>query len=169
MADSILVVVVFAIALMSLLLWRIKPSRFRALRWQSFSLASGIFWGVFAVVLYQVYWDSYYRYFALPYGRWLSPLAGLFYVLVGLGLRWLAVRIPGNPILNFCLLGALESIPEHMIGIYRFHILEIPILRDVSAGEIFVFAVFEYAIYWGIVLALAILIERFFEKMKSAG
>jgi hypothetical protein len=138
------------------------------LRRQSFALASGLFWGIFAVVLYQVYWDSYYHYFALPNGRWLAPLAGLFYALVVLGLRWLALRIPGNPVLNFCLLGAVESIPEHAIGIYRFHILEIPILSGISAGEIYVFAVFEYAIYWGIVLALAVWINKLLEKQKSA-
>ena len=128
---TIVIWALLSIGLIALLFWRIRPDHFKAVRWQSFVLASGLFWGIFSIVLHQVYWDSYYRNFSLPYGKWLSPLAGLFYALLVLGLRWLALRIPGNAVINFCLLGAVESIPEHAIGIYRFHILEIPILSGI--------------------------------------
>ncbi len=128
--------------------------------WRIFALAAGLFWGCLALILHLVYWDSYYRFFVPAQVNRLTPMAALFYALVGLGLRWLARRLPGNFAGNFCLLGACESIPEHILGIYRFHILEIPILKDVPPTAIFFFAFFEYALYWGAVLWLTDLLSR---------
>jgi hypothetical protein len=66
------------------------------------------------------------------------------------------------------LLGALESVPEHLLAIYRMHILDIPMFKDVNASLIFVFAFFEYAIYWGAVLSLAALLDRWLPVNKRA-
>jgi hypothetical protein len=165
---SISVAVLLSAGMVSLLTWRLGPSRFREIRWWIFALACGLFWGVLAFVLHLVYWDSYYRYFAPSYVIWLTPLAALFYICVGLLLRWSAQRLPGNPLINFCLLGALESVPEHLLAIYRMHILDIPMFKDVNASLIFVFAFFEYAIYWGAVLSLAALLDRWLPVNKRA-
>jgi hypothetical protein len=48
------------------------------------------------------------------------------------------------------------------------HILEIPMFQDVHASLIFVFAFFEYAIYWGGVLSLAVLLDRWLPVNKRA-
>lgn len=152
--------------MVSMLAWRVGPSRFRETRWWILALACGLFWGALAFVLHLVYWDSYYRYFAPSYVNWLTPLAALFYIGVGLLLRWLAQRLPGNSVINFCLLGALESVPEHLLAVYRMHILDIPMFQDVNASLIFIFAFFEYAIYGGAVLSLAVLLDRWLPVSK---
>lgn len=157
---SILIAILLAISMVSMLTWWVGSSRFREIRWWKFALAAGLFWGTLAFVLHLIYWDSYYRYFAPAYVNWLTPLAALFYIGVGLGLRWLALHLPGNAVINFCLLGALESVPEHLLAIYRMHILDIPMFKDVDASLIFIFAFFEYAIYWGVVALLAFFINK---------
>ncbi len=165
---SISVAVLLAAGMASILVWRVGSSRFRGIRWWIFALACGLFWGVLALVLHLLYWDSYYSYFAPAYVNWLTPLAALFYICVGLLLRWSAGRLPGNPVINFCLLGAFESVPEHLLAVYRMHILDVPMFREVNAGLIFIFAFFEYAIYWGAVLWLAILLDRWLPATKRA-
>ena len=50
--------------------------------------------------------------------------SALTHSLIGAFLYRLALRLPGNPIVNFVLLGGLESIPEHLRGLYMFRILE---------------------------------------------
>jgi hypothetical protein len=89
------------------------------------------------------------------------------YFLLGLLLRWAALRLPGNPIISFCLLGGLESVPEHAIAIYRFHILQIPFLQDTTAAAIFILAYFEYVVYWSLALCLAIAVDRLLSHIRK--
>jgi hypothetical protein len=147
--------------MLAFLALRLKPKAFRSLPWWSFASASASFWAVLAAVLYLAFWKPYYSYFAPPINRIVAPIvAAAIYSLVALLFRWLANRLPGNPAITFALLGGLESIPEHAIGIYRLGILQIPILRGSTPESIFIFAFFEYVIYWGLVLMLATLIHR---------
>jgi hypothetical protein len=92
--------------------------------------------------------------------HWWNPIpAAAFYALVGLLPWWLAGLMRWNPAALFCVLGGLWSIPEHLVGIYRFNILDIPILEGVSATDILIFAFFEYLIYWALVLGLAVVLR----------
>ncbi len=117
--------------------------------------AAALFWGIFATILRWSFWESYYRYFAPDWTLWAAPLAALFYAAVALVLAWLAARLPGNPGLNFCLLGGLESVPEHLWGIYGAGILRVPILQGINPSLLLVFAFFEYVLYWSVVLVIA--------------
>ena len=148
-----------AVCLMFLLSWRIKFWRFRQLKWHVL-IASALFWGVFATTMVWSFWDSYYWYFAPDIARWIAPLDALLYGAIGFLLWWLARHLPGNPVANFCLLGGLESIPEHLLGIFRFKIMDIPMLQGISAESVMVFAVFEYIVYWGGVLLLAMILQN---------
>jgi hypothetical protein len=105
-------------------------------------LTSGFFWLIFSIGLTIFYWKSYYEYFVPRSLLWLRPLTFVIYFLVALGIRWIALHLPGHSSLTFCLLGGLESIPEHALGIYRMHILEVPILQGIAPTR-FLFA-FEY-------------------------
>ncbi len=154
-----------AAGLVLVLAWRIKPLRFRQLKWH-LVIASAMFWGVLGMALRWSFWDSYYRYFAPETTRWLAPIGAIFYGAIGFLFWWLALRLPGNPALNWCLLGGLESIPEHLLGIYRFKILEIPILQGISAESIIVFDGFEYMVYWGAVLLLAMILQSRVEAWR---
>ncbi len=152
---------VLALALVGLLVWRVKPAQFRMLSWQAIGAGSALFWSVLAGILMWFAWDSYYRYYAPSWDRIVGPLAALvFYFLFGLILRWVALHVPGNPVVTFCLVGGLESVPEHAVAIYRFHILQIPMLQDMSAASIFIFAYFEYVVYWSLALCVAIIMNR---------
>jgi hypothetical protein len=154
------VAAIIAVALVALLARKVKPDRFRRLTWKAFAGASMLFWGLLAAAAFWIFWETYYRYFYPRWMRWLVPLSALTYAAIGLALRWLAARLPGNPVVNFCLLGGLESVPEHVWGIYGAKILEVPILQGITPVFALLFAVFEYVIYWSVVLILAVLLGR---------
>lgn len=137
----------------------VPPTQFRELKWP-IVISAALFWTVLTSILLIIFWDDYFAFFKAAWLRWWNPaLAGIFYGVVGLLLWWLASRSPRQPAAVFCVLGGLWSIPEHLLGFYRFNILDIPILQDVSALEILVFAFFEYVIYWAIVFGLALAVD----------
>jgi hypothetical protein len=165
------IAIILAFVLVGLLVWRLKPSNFSSTSWQSIGVAGGLFWGILAAVMVSVAWESYYSEFVPSWYRFAAPTgAVLLYSMLGIALRWVAIRLPGNPVAWFCLLGGLESVPEHAVGIYRFHILELPILQGSSAVSIFIFAYFEYVIYWSIALVMAVGVDRLRRALRrSAG
>ncbi len=143
-----------------ILIWRIKPSRFRELRWTLVGTAA-VLWSGFAVFLVSAFWDSYYRHF---YPGWFHSGGVLVFVPLLFGFlawvfHWLALRLPGNPILTFSLLCGAESVLEHLGGICAFHILEIPLLQGASPASILAFCFPEYIFYWCIVIGLAALVQ----------
>lgn len=125
------------------------------------ALASALFWGAVALVALLRFWDLYYGYFYPAWVRPLVPLDLLLYGAIGLGLWWLAVRLPGPAVLGFALLGGLEGVAEHLLGIYGFHILDrVPWLRGVAPLPVVVFSFFEYVVYWTLVGWLALGLAR---------
>jgi hypothetical protein len=146
----------------------VSSRRFRNLPRLCVPLAAAIFWGVLATVLVITVWDSYYAHFVPAWSRWLAPLASLTYFLIGSLLRWISLKIKGQTTLIFVLLGGLESIPEHLWGIYGAGILEIPMLVGTNPWEIFIFAFFEYIIYWSLVLGLAILLDHGWRSWRKS-
>lgn len=120
-------------------------------------VASALFWGLVAAVALLHFWELYYRYFYPAWTRWLVPLDVLLYAAIGLGLWWLAQRLPGPAVLGFVLLGGLEGVAEHVLGIYLFRVLDkVPWLRGVAAPPVLVFSFFEYVLYWTLVAWLAL-------------
>jgi hypothetical protein len=155
-----LVAALVDMVLVLLLALCVKPVRFRQLTW-ALTGTSTVLWGIFAMACLWGFWDLYYRHFYPGWVRWLAPLDGLLYGAIAVALWWLALRLPGNPVVNFCLLGGLESVLEHLLGIYGLGILDkVPILQGVRPVPALVFAFFEYIFYWGIVLGVAGLLGR---------
>ena len=155
-------------AFVLLLIWRIKPRRFRALKWPLAGTAA-IFWSIFGIVLVRMFWETYYQHF---YPGWFRSGGILLFVPIlfgalALAFQWLALKIPGNPIINFCLLVGLESLLEHLVGIYAFKILEIPMLQAASPASIFAFSFPEYVFYWCIVISIAVLLQNGWRWLKS--
>jgi len=164
-----LVAAVIDIGLVLLLALCIKPARFRQLTW-ALTGTSAVLWGIFATACLRGFWDLYYRYFYPGWMRWLAPLDALLYGAIALALWWLALRLPGNPVVNFALLGGLESVLEHLLGIYGLGILDkVPILQGVSPASALVFAFFEYIFYWSVVLGIAGLLGRGWQWWKPLG
>lgn len=127
-------------------------------------IAATVFWMSLGLALFALTWESFYAHFLPnPASRTLgrSMLELLLYPIMAWGMWWLAGRLPGNPALNFCLLGGLEAVPEHLWGIYGLGMLErVPFLQGASVASVVGFAVPEYILYWGSVLALALVLHR---------
>lgn len=157
-----------AVVIVFLLAWRVEPSQFGQRGW-AVAGASAIFWSIFSTAMLWILWDVYYRHIFSGWARWLAPLNALLYGAIGFVLWWLALRLPGNAIVNFCLLGGLESLPEHLWGIYGLGILDqVPVLEEASPVSILVFAVPEYVVYWGVVLGLAVLLRRGWQRRMDS-
>jgi hypothetical protein len=148
-----------ALALAGVLVWRITPERFKKLKWY-LVVCAAVFWSLFSILLLNVYWDFYYQYFSFPWARWAAIFNGILYGSVALLFWWLSSRLPIHPVVTFCILAMLESVLEHLLGIYRMGILEkVPALQGAYPLAVFAFAMPEYVLYWGSVLGLAALVQ----------
>jgi len=168
MLQSILIAFVLSGAVTGLAAWRLRPESFRALPQVSFIIGAAVFWGALAALLIGYGWALYYAHFVPVWYRLAGPLGAIvLYPVLALLIRWVSLRLPGNPTVVFCLLGGLEAIPEHAVGIYRFRILEIPVLQGLSPASVFVFSYFEYVVYWGVTLMLAAVAGRLARRAQS--
>ena len=158
---SAMVVALSDAAFIWLLVRQVKPARFRELKWTLVGTAA-VFWSIYGLVLVQVFWDSYYRYFFPASFRSSGILlfVPLVYGFLALIYHVLAFRLPGNPIVVFCLLAGFESLLEHLWGISGFRILEVPMMQDASPLSILFFAIPEYIFYWCLVICLAVLFQN---------
>jgi len=158
-----LVAALIAVPVMLLLSRRIEPQLFKRLNW-SIVIGAGIFWLVLGLSLFALTWESFYaKFLPDPANRSLgrSLLELLPYPLIGWLMWWVAQRLPGNPALNFCLLGGIQSLPEHLWGIYRLGMLDsVSFLRGASHLSVIVFAIPEYMLYWSSVLWLALFLYK---------
>lgn len=121
-------------------------------------LAAGIFWGAIALLFIVGYWDLYYAFFYPRWMRWASPfLTPVLYAMFTMGLLSLAKHSSGAAWLWWLLLGAVEGVLEHILGVYGLRILErVPWLNGLRVGPILLFSFFEYLFYWALVGWLAL-------------
>ncbi len=157
--NSVITAIIDVIFL-AILIWRIKPAQFLELKW-TLVVTAALLWSVYASFLVLVFWNTYYQYF---YPSWFHS-GGIFvfvpvvFGILALAFYWLAIHLPGNPIVTFCLLGGTEGLLEHLWGIYNFKILEIPFLQGTSPISILAFSFPEYVLYWCIVISIAALVQ----------
>jgi len=127
-------------------------------------ISTALFWGVLATLAIFGFWELYYQYIFPAWMRWLAPFDAIIYALFGFGLWWLATHLPGSYVLWFVILGGIEGIAEHLLGIYGLRVLEkVPWLQGITSFPVIVFSFFEYIFYWSIVAWLA------FIGLKIAG
>ena len=133
---------------------------------QAIIAASGIFWGVFSVFAFRAFWDLYYQHIYPGWVRPLAPLNIFLYAAFGLILWFLANRFNTVPVLVFILLGGIEGLLEHVIGVYSLRILEkVPVFNALTPGPVFIFSFFEYIVYWSIVAWLAVALTKFLPQV----
>ena len=158
-----LVAALMDIAFVALLAWRIKPARFRQLQWPLF-IVSTLFWTIlWYVVMWNAFvWETSFRHVFQPWQRWAWPPV---FGLISGGVAWLfwrlSLRLPGNSVLYFLLLGGLESFVDHYFAI-RNGVMETPLLQEVSIASALVFGFFEFIFYWSVILGIASLFRRLF-------
>jgi hypothetical protein len=155
-------------AFLFLILRLIRPERFFQIR-LPVVVSAGVVWGILGVLLVRTYWAGYYQYFYPSWmGEWgiyiLGPAIGVVNAII---FYWIASWFRSRPVPVFFTLVGIEAILEHLVGIYRFHIMEIPGVQGVSPLSMLVFSVPEYIFYWGIILLLAFLIWRGYYLFKG--
>lgn len=150
-----------------ILAWRIKPARLRQLKWM-LVVTMVIFWSALWTWVLCYFWDSVYCYFFPEWTRWLiPPVYGLLFAAVGLVFWWLALRLPGNAVINFCILGGLWGMTTHLWAVYRGIVDRPPMLQGADPVAAIVIAVFEFMFYWCIMLSVALLLRRGWELSRS--
>lgn len=158
--NAALVTALIDVVVVSLLAWRVSWKHLSRAKWTIVAVAAVVFAGLWAALASGYYWEECYRHVFPAWSRWLLPFyMGTLFGAGALLCRWLALRMPGNPVANFCFLGGLTSLPGHAWGIYGRDMLEkCAMLRGVSPAAALAFGVFEFIFYWGAILAIAVLL-----------
>ena len=75
------------------------------------------------------------------------------YTLLALGMHWLSLKLPGNPGVSWCILGGVEGLLSHLYAIYGLGAAtRPPIMQGTDPFAVLIFAVFEKAFYWSLIL-----------------
>ena len=149
-----------------ILAWRINPATFRRFKW-TLAITSAIFWCSLWTWGLVTFWDSIYHYVFPAWAHWLiPPTFGLLYAGISLLFWWLAVRLRGNAVVNFCLLGGSWGMITHLIAVSIGIVSKPPPLQGASPVVAVVFAIFEFMLYWCIILTLAVLLHHGWRKLR---
>jgi hypothetical protein len=147
----------------------IHPERFFQLR-LPLILGAGVFWGGMGVFVVRSFWEGYFRYF---YPGWMHGWGIVLFgpsigVVLAVLFFWIARHFPNRPIPVFFLAVGVEALLEHVMGIYSFKIMDIPMFRGVSPLSVLIFAIPEYILYWSVILLAAYLVQRLSLRFRSS-
>ncbi len=143
-----------------ILAWRIKTAAFRPIKWL-LVVTAGIFWSILWTWGLVTFWDSVYHYIFPTWTHWwIPPTFGLLYAGICLLFWWLAVRLRGNAVVTFCLLGGLWGMIMHLFAVSIGIVSKPPVLRGAAPAAAVIFAIFEFMLYWCIILTVAQLLHH---------
>ena len=138
--------------------------RFRLLPTQTFRtnrravvMGASLFWLGFTAALVNLIWESYYHWFYPQWMNWGAALvAAVLYSIYAFACHWASCRLPGLPMLWFCLFTGLLAANEHYVA-WTFARLpeKVPMLAGMHRAPTMLFAFFEYQVYWAIALWLS--------------
>jgi ABC-type branched-subunit amino acid transport system permease subunit len=149
-----------------ILAWHIQPAAFRHLKWV-LGITTAIFWSSLWTWGLVNFWDSIYRYVFPDWAHWfIPPVFGLLYACIGVLFWWLALRLRGNAVMNFCLLGGLWGMLTHLLAVYLGIVNKPPILQGASPVAAVIFAIFEFMLYWCIILTIAVLLHHGWSELR---
>jgi len=141
-----------------LLAWRIKRAGFRQLKW-TLVITTAIFWGSLWKWVITNFWESVYHYvFPAWTYRLIPPFMCLLFATLALLFWWMALRLPGHVVTNFCFLGGLSGMITHIWAVFRGILDKPPMLQGSAPVAAVVIAIFEYVFYWCIILSVAWLV-----------
>jgi len=149
-----------------ILVWRINSVAFRRIKW-TLVVTSAIFWSSLWTWGLVTFWDSVYHYVFPVWSRWLiPPTFGLLYAGISLLFWRLALRLPGNVVASFCLLGGLWGMTTHLFAVSIGIVTKPPVLQGATPSAAVSFAIFEFMFYWCIILTLAVLLHHGWRKLR---
>jgi len=131
----------------------VRREGFKQIRWL-LVVASGVFFLLVWICVLWWGWDWFYVYIFPGRARFLlPPIFCVGYSLLALGMSWLSLRLPGNPAVTWSLLGGVEGFLSHIYAIYQLGAAsKPPIMQDTNPMVVLIFAVFEKAFYWTLIL-----------------
>jgi len=156
--------------LLYLPLFRLFPAQgFRNSR-RAVVMGASLFWLAFTAILVNLAWGSYYHFFYPEWMKWGTALiAFALYPIYAFACHWLSCRLPGQPMLWFCLFTGLLAANEHYIAWTFAHLPEkVPMLAGMPLIPTMIFAFFEYQVYWAIALWLGWILLRLSHIRKEA-
>jgi hypothetical protein len=138
---------------------------FQQMRWL-LVIAGGVFFLLVWIGVLWWGWDWFYSYIFPAWGRYLlPPMFGIGYTLIALGMGWLSLKLPGNSAVTWCILGGIEGLLSHIYAIYGLgSASKPPIMQGTDPFAVLIFAVFEIAFYWSLILLASRLIWRGLKK-----
>lgn len=156
--------------LLYLPLFRLFPVHvFRASR-RAVVMGASLFWFGFTAILVNLAWSYYYRLFYPQWMKWGAALiAFVLYPIFAYGCQWLACRLPGHPLLWFCLFTGLLAANEHFVAWSFARVPEkVPFLQGMHLLPTMLFAFFEYQVYWAMAIWIAWILLKLSARRKVA-
>lgn len=80
---------------------------------------------------------------------------------------WLALRLPGKAVIDFCALVELWGMAAHVWAVHRGLMDKPPLLRGASPEAAVVFSGFEFVFYAGVILTVAALLSWARERFRQ--
>ena len=150
-----------------ILAWRVNPATFRRLKWLLAITTAIFFCGIWTWGFIN-FWDSIYHYVFPAWAHWLiPPTFGLLYAGISLLYWWLAVRLRGNAVVNFCLLGGLWGMITHLFAVSIGIVSKPPALQGAAPVAAVVFAIFEFMFYWCVILSMTTLLNYLWQRLRK--
>ena len=161
-----LFLVVIDAVFIPILAWRINPATFGRLKW-TLGITTAILFSAIWTWGFVNFWDSVYRYVFPSWAHWvIPPIFGLLYAGISLLIWWRAVRLHGNAVVNFCLLGGLWGMITHLFAVSVGIVRKPPALQGAAPVAVVVIATFEFMFYWCVILTLAVFLYHAWRKMR---
>jgi hypothetical protein len=165
--QGALVFALLDLGLLLLLVWLVKPARFHQIR-RLLPIVTALYW--FGLWLWVVtdFWESVYRYVFSSWSRWYLPpaqalLAGAVAALAGR----LAPRLPGPPVLGYCLLGGVWGVVTHIKAVFSGIVEKPPLLQGTHPVGAIVIAFFEFTFYWCLIVGVSLAAHRLWRCLRS--
>jgi hypothetical protein len=140
----------------------VSRAQFRQMRWILVSVSAIFFLFVWINVLWWG-WEWFYCYIFPPWARYvLPPVFTIWYALLALGMHWLSLKLRGNPAVSWCILGGVVGLLSHLYAIYRLGAAsKPPIMQGTDPFSVLIFAIFEKAFYWSLILLAGSLLWKY--------
>jgi len=163
--QGTLMFVLLDIVFVSVLVWRVKPFRFKAMKWLLVTITF-IFWTLIWFWAISNFWETVYGYLFQDWARWfIPPVAGLLFAVIALLFWWLALKVSRRPGLSFFILGGIWGSLTHIWAVIMGITEKPPMLQGVDTTPVVIIAFFEFIFYWYIILSLSFLLNKGWEYL----
>jgi hypothetical protein len=150
-----------------LLVWRVSRETFRRMKWPLVLAAALVWYGIWAWAIGN-FWETVYSYVFPAWARtWVPWIAFGVAGTVALVLWTITVRLNGNFVFTFCLMGGVLGGLTHIWAVHLGIVTKPPMLQGASPLAAVVIAFFEYIFYWCAILTIAKILDWIYMRLKK--